>query len=111
MDATALKDFLQTGGTIKRYRSRADEIAAMVTPGKFWCWHGKYKKMWQARHKNNQYSHQISKTPSVKSRRPATAPGGGIEPGLPNNSRSNPKKIVIRRPAAISGGEIRWERG
>ena len=91
----AIDRYLAQGGRIKRYRSRADEIAASVIPRGKYCQRDAYiQKLIEIRaanRKNHLHKNSI-----------ATAPSGGIEPRSPSKPWSNPKKIIMRRPVATS---------
>jgi hypothetical protein len=91
MKVQTVTEYLASGGRIKRYRSRADEIAASVIPTGKYCQRDAYiQKLIEIKQQNY-----------LKKAHIANAPVGGIEPRRPDQSRPNPKKTGLISPVVI----------
>jgi len=97
-----VKEFLERGGEIKTYRSRADEIAASQIPTGKYCRQDAYIKELQKR-KTSWKKERIRKQ-LLYQNPTATDPGGRIEPGRLHKPWPNRKKTPTSRPVATDGG-------
>ena len=94
-----IDQYLTKGGRIKRYTSRADEIAAnQIIRTKYWSKSEYIQELVRRKKESRMKKLSLRKAHN----RVATDPGGRIEPGRPSKPWPNHKKTGLLRPLATS---------